>query len=161
MQLKASTDYGLRAVLYLAERNATCSSKDIAQDMSIPRDYLIQLAQLLRNAGIIEARPGKHGGYRLAKSPADITLLQVISAIDEDAKDTTRARREDRKNAAMVSNVKKAYELVLESYDAYLDSITLEMLLDCAQDISRGREYLAERLCDESKRLLVPEPKIA
>lgn len=161
MQLKASTDYGLRAVLYLAERNATCSSKDIAQDMSIPRDYLIQLAQLLRNAGIIEARPGKHGGYRLAKSPADITLLQVISAIDEDAKDTTRARREDRKNAAMVSNVKRAYELVLESYDAYLDSITLEMLLDCAQDISRGREYLAERLRDESKRLLVPEPKIA
>lgn len=57
MQFKASTDYGLRAVLYLAAQGHTCSSKDIAQDMSIPRDYLIQLAQLLRNAGIIEARP--------------------------------------------------------------------------------------------------------
>lgn len=161
MQLKASTDYGLRAVLYLAERNATCSSKDIAHDMSIPRDYLIQLAQLLRNAGIIEARPGKHGGYRLAKDPGKITLLQVISALDEDAKDTTRARREDRKNATMVGNVKKAYELVLDSYDAYLDSITLDVLLDCAQDIGKGREYLAERLGDESRRLLIPEPKIA
>ena len=64
MQFKASTDYGLRAVLYLAAQGHTCSSKDIAQDLSIPRDYLIQLAQLLRNAGIIEARPGKHGGYR-------------------------------------------------------------------------------------------------
>ena len=42
MQLKASTDYGLRAVLYLAAQEQTCSSKDIAQDMSIPRDYLIQ-----------------------------------------------------------------------------------------------------------------------
>ncbi len=69
MQFKASTDYGLRAVLYLAAQGHTCSSKDIAQDMSIPRDYLIQLAQLLRNAGIIEARPGKHGGYRLANDP--------------------------------------------------------------------------------------------
>ena len=69
MQFKASTDYGLRAVLYLAAQGHTCSSKDIAQDMSIPRDYLIQLAQLLRNAGIIEARPGKHGGYRLANAP--------------------------------------------------------------------------------------------
>ena len=39
-------------------RGHTCSSKDIAQDMSIPRDYLIQLAQLFCNAGIIEARPG-------------------------------------------------------------------------------------------------------
>ena len=53
MQLKASTDYGIRAILYLAAQGTTCSSKDIAEDMSIPRDYLIQLAQLLRNAGII------------------------------------------------------------------------------------------------------------
>lgn len=88
MQFKASTDYGLRAVLYLAAQGHTCSSKDIAQDMSIPRDYLIQLAQLLRNAGIIEARPGKHGGYRLANDPSKITLLQVVNALDDDAKDT-------------------------------------------------------------------------
>lgn len=161
MQLKASTDYGLRAVLYLAAQGTTCSSKDIADDMSIPRDYLIQLAQLLRNAGIIEARPGKHGGYRLAKDPADITLLQVISALDEDAKTSTRVRRETRKSATMVSDVRKAYDLVLESYDVYLDSITLEMLLDCAQNSSKGREFLAERLGDESKRLLIPVAKIA
>ena len=96
MQFKASTDYGLRAVLYLAAQGHTCSSKDIAQDMSIPRDYLIQLAQLLRNAGIIEARPGKHGGYRLANDPSKITLLQVVNALDDDAKDTTRTRRKDR-----------------------------------------------------------------
>ena len=81
MQLKASTDYGIRAILYLAAQGTTCSSKDIAHDMSIPRDYLIQLAQLLRNAGLIEARPGKHGGYRLAKDPADISVLQIISAL--------------------------------------------------------------------------------
>ena len=61
----------------------------------------------------------------------------------------------------MVGNVKKAYDLVMESYDAYLDSITLAMLLDCAKDAGRGREYLAERLGDESKRLLIPEAKIA
>ena len=90
MQLKASTDYGIRAILYLAAQGTTCSSKDIAHDMSIPRDYLIQLAQLLRNAGLIEARPGKHGGYRLAKDPADISVLQIISALDEDAKQSTR-----------------------------------------------------------------------
>ena len=61
----------------------------------------------------------------------------------------------------MVGNVKMAYELVLDSYDAYLDAITLEMLLDCAKDADRSREYLAERLSDESKRLLIPEAKIA
>lgn len=154
MQLKASTDYGLRAVLYLAAQGQTCSSKDIAQDMSIPRDYLIQLAQLLRNAGIIEARPGKHGGYRLAKDPSEITLLQVVNALDDDAKDTTRARRKDRANAPMIEGIKKAYDLVLDGYDAYFDSITLAMLLDSSANEQMGKEFLAGRLIAESQRLL-------
>ena len=153
MQFKASTDYGLRAVLYLAAQGHTCSSKDIAQDMSIPRDYLIQLAQLLRNAGIIEARPGKHGGYRLANDPSKITLLQVVNALDDDAKDTTRTRRKDRADASMVQGIKQAYDLVLTGYDAYFDSITLQMLLDASQDESMGKEFLAGRLIAESQRL--------
>ena len=139
MQFKASTDYGLRAVLYLAAQGHTCSSKDIAQDMSIPRDYLIQLAQLLRNAGIIEARPGKHGGYRLANDPSKITLLQVVNALDDDAKDTTRTRRKDRADASMVQGIKQAYDLVLTGYDAYFDSITLQMLLDASQNEAMGK----------------------
>ena len=148
MQFKASTDYGLRAVLYLAAQGHTCSSKDIAQDMSI------QLAQLLRNAGIIEARPGKHGGYRLANDPSKITLLQVVNALDDDAKDTTRTRRKDRADASMVQGIKQAYNLVLTGYDAYFDSITLQMLLDASQNEAMGKEFLAGRLIAESQRLL-------
>ena len=131
MQLKASTDYGMRAILYLAAQGTTCSSKDIAEDMSIPRDYLIQLAQLLRNAGIIEARPGKHGGYRLAKDPADA-----------------------RKGGAMVQEIKQVYDLIEESMDAYLSSLTVQMLLDCARNGDNSRTFLAERLQEESRRLL-------
>ena len=52
MHFKASVEYGMRAVLYLAEKGSICSSREVADEMSIPRDYLIQLAQLLRNAGI-------------------------------------------------------------------------------------------------------------
>lgn len=130
MQLKASTDYGLRAVLYLATRATTCSSRDIAHDMSIPRDYLIQLAQLLRNAGIIEARPGKLGGYRLAKDPSQITLLQVMRALDEDVSASVRERREERALAPMEKNVRRAYERALASYDAYLDGVTIAALLE-------------------------------
>lgn len=59
VHFKASVEYGMRAVLYLAEKGSICSSREVADEMSIPRDYLIQLAQLLRNAGIVHARPGK------------------------------------------------------------------------------------------------------
>lgn len=154
MQFKASTDYGLRAILYLAAQGATCSSKDIANDMSIPRDYLIQLAQLLRNAGLIEARPGKHGGYRLAKEPSDISVLQVIEALDDDAKQSTRAKREVRKGSPMMQGIRETYDLIEEGVNAYLGSMTVEMLLDCAgSDGARRRQFVADRLEDEARRI--------
>lgn len=45
MHFKASVEYGMRAVLYLAEKGSICSSREVADEMSIPRDYLIQLAR--------------------------------------------------------------------------------------------------------------------
>ena len=153
MQFKASTDYGMRAILYLAARDATCSSRDIAEDMSIPRDYLIQLAQLLRNAGIIEARPGKHGGYRLARPASEISVLDVVNALDEDAKQATRSRRETRIGGEMVEEIKRAYDLIEESMDAFMSSLTIESLLECVTTDQSSRTYLSERLTAEGKRL--------
>ncbi len=154
MQFKASTDYGMRAVLYLAARGTTCSSRDIAEDMSIPRDYLIQLAQLLRNANIIEARPGKHGGYRLAQDPNEISVLDVINALDEDSKMATRERRSARKGGQMVQEIKQTYDLIEESMDAFLSSLTVASLLECVTNSEDSRQFLANRLQQEGERLV-------
>ena len=108
---------------------------------------------MLRNAGLIEARPGKHGGYRLAKEPSDITVLQIMKALEEDAKASTRAKRSSRKDGAMVQGVKQTYQLIEESFDAYLDSLTIEMLLESVKNGDNRRLFLAERLEDEGKRL--------
>lgn len=129
MQLKASTDYGLRAVLYLACRGGVCSSKAISEEMSIPRDYLIQLAQPLRRAGVIEARPGKNGGYSLAKDPSEITLFEVIAALDEEA-NTARLRRDARKSLPMAEDVRRVYDAATSSYDAFFSGITIAVLLE-------------------------------
>ena len=153
MQLKASIDYGLRAILYLAAQGTTCSSKDIANDMSIPRDYLIQLAQLLRNAGLIEARPGKNGGYSLAKDPSGISVLQIVMALDEDSKHSMHDKRSSRQGGEVVLNVEQTYDLIEDSFDAYLDSLTVDALLNCAQDAEHAESYLADRLENESLRL--------
>lgn len=145
----------MRAILYLAAQGTVCSSKDIAKDMSIPRDYLIQLAQLLRNAGLIEARPGKNGGYSLAKDPAEISVLQIVTALDEDNKHTAHNKRIHQESGKMVQNVEQTYDLIEDSFDAYLDSLTVDTLLNCAQDTEHAGHYLADRLENESKRLAV------
>lgn len=84
VHFKASVEYGMRAVLYLAEKGSICSSREVADEMSIPRDYLIQLSQLLRNAGIVHARPGKNGGYSLAKDASEISMLDIFNALQND-----------------------------------------------------------------------------
>lgn len=81
MKLKSCQIYALRAVLYLAARGGTCPSVEIARAMSVPRDYLTQLAQPLRDAGIVESRMGKDGGYRLARDPSDVSAWDVIDAV--------------------------------------------------------------------------------
>lgn len=134
MQLKASTDYGMRAILYLAAQGTTCSSKDIAEEMFIPRDYLIQLAQQLRNAQLIEARPGKNGGYRLAKDPADMSVLEVVEALDGDKKRSDRSKRCDCQRAATSQEAKRARELIESNIRACLDGMTIAMLLDCVRN---------------------------
>ena len=77
MKLKASVDYGVRAILYLAIKGDTCSSREISEEMAVPRDYLIQLALRLRNAGLIKARPGKNGGYVLARPASEIKIGDI------------------------------------------------------------------------------------
>ncbi len=151
MQFKASTDYALRAVLYLALEGKVTSSKKISEDIAVPRDYLIQLSQLLRNAGIIEARA--------AKEPSQITFLEVMRAIEEGTKsskadplDMDVAPAAD-KEPPLVEGLHKALDLAFNSFDAYLDSITIEMLANCAKDAEHIDLYLAERLIEEGKRL--------
>lgn len=157
MQLKASTDYGVRAVLYLAAQGETCSSKDIAEDMGIPRDYLIQLAQLLRNAGVIEARPGKHGGYRLAKPPAEISVLDVLNAVSGDSKKSRRARSlgvsaSDR-GADARDRFVQASRFVGESVDSYLKSLTVDKLVELVYGDGGADKLVAESLRAEAARL--------
>ena len=87
MITNAAQDYALRMCAYLARKGGTASSKEIAEATGSPRDFLIQTAQLLRDAGIVEARPGKHGGYRLAKPAGEISVAGIVFAVDGSMRD--------------------------------------------------------------------------
>ena len=72
MKIGSKGDYGLRALIDLAERfesGRITQAKDIAERQAIPKDYLSLIMIDLRKAGLIESTRGPTGGYRLAYKP--------------------------------------------------------------------------------------------
>jgi Rrf2 family protein len=84
MQITRQADYAVRAVLYLAqlgpERRAATSQ--IAQDQQIPPSFLAKIVSQLSVAGLLHTSRGARGGVSLAKTPEQISLLEVVEAID-------------------------------------------------------------------------------
>ena len=77
-------DYAARALLSLAlHGEATPTSvRDIAERTGLPQPYLEQILLALKGAGLVRSKRGVGGGYVLARTPADITLGEVVSAVD-------------------------------------------------------------------------------
>ena len=79
------SEYGVRVMVQLAQRGGTgpVSLADIAHAENLPLAYLEQLASRLRKAELVSSTRGAHGGYELARDPADITMADVVHALGE------------------------------------------------------------------------------
>jgi Rrf2 family protein len=82
--LSQTAEYALRAVLYLAdhEGDAPASVEDIAERLGVPRNYLSKILYRLAQEGVLASTRGKGGGFRLARKPDRLTLLEVVGPID-------------------------------------------------------------------------------
>jgi Rrf2 family protein len=79
------TQYGLRALVRLAKNEEDgMSIADIAKLEGISPKYLEGIAAVLRSAGLLTSHRGKNGGYRLSRRPKDISMLDVITALEGD-----------------------------------------------------------------------------
>jgi Rrf2 family protein len=84
MQITRQADYAVRAILYLAQLNpgTRASTAQIAREQRIPLTFLAKIVSQLSAAGIVRATRGAHGGVTLAHDADDITLLDIVEAID-------------------------------------------------------------------------------
>jgi Rrf2 family protein len=81
--VSTKTQYGLRALVRLAQNEEDgMSVADIAKLEGISPKYLEGIAAVLRSAGLVTSHRGKNGGYRLSRSPKDISMLDVITALE-------------------------------------------------------------------------------
>ncbi len=84
MQITRQADYAVRAVHYLAELGADqrAATSQIAQEQRIPPSFLAKIVSQLSVAGLLQTSRGARGGVSLARAPEDISLLEVVEAID-------------------------------------------------------------------------------
>ena len=84
MRISARGKYALQAILEMSKAppGAVLKVADIAAGPRIPPEYLVQVLILLKTAGIVESVRGKTGGYRLARRRSQITVADVIEAVE-------------------------------------------------------------------------------
>ena len=84
MQITRQADYAVRAVLYLSRMgdDQRAATSKVAQAQRIPPSFLAKIISQLSIAGLLRTSRGARGGVTLARAPKDITLLEVVEAID-------------------------------------------------------------------------------
>jgi Rrf2 family protein len=82
MQITRETDYAIRCVYYLSDKRGSVTMVDeISREMSIPKSFLAKILQKLSKASIVKSYRGVKGGFDIARDPTEISLLDVIEAI--------------------------------------------------------------------------------
>ena len=96
MRVSAKVDYALRALAELAASPAaTVKAERLATAQAIPLKFLENILLELRRAEIVSSQRGSEGGYRLAKPAAEISLADVIRAVEGPIATVRGARPED------------------------------------------------------------------
>ncbi len=129
MKVFAKTEYACIAVLELSQRfdaDEPVRIRDIADYHGVPARFLVQILLQLKGAGLVVSTRGAAGGYQLAKPPSEITLGEVMSAIEGDEPLASSAGA----NSATARVLMRAWTKVAAQERAALQAITFANLVE-------------------------------
>ena len=153
MQLKNSTDYALRIVCYLAAQERMVSTSELSQKLNISANYIPKIAKKLKNAKIITACEGTNGGYMLAKQPENISLMEIISCVEETIA-INRCLEKDRFCSRNLEDSCKIHKVLLSLQNTCsnkLESVKVSDVIHPGKDEYFGRFYVVLKLNLEKK----------
>jgi len=127
VRVSAKTDYALRAALELAAApdEKPVKGERIATAQAIPLRFLENILMQLRHAGLVESRRGAEGGYRLARPASEVTLADVIRAIDGPLAGVSGARPETLDFTGVAEPMRDVWIAVRASLRGVLEGVTL------------------------------------
>ena len=135
MRISMRADYGARAIVDLAERYGTglAQTAEIATRQQIPESYLEQLLTTVRKAGLIRSVRGPSGGHELARPPAEITLGDVLDAL-EGVNSPASCMEDGRCTVSSTCVLQDVWCELIEHHRQLVHGITIAELLERAAD---------------------------
>jgi Rrf2 family protein len=147
MKVSLKATYGIMAALDLALQNgsAPVQSKAIARRQAIPLRFLEQVLHGMKKAGIVDSMRGALGGYTLSRKPADVSLAEIVEALDGPLSPGTsrgssaRRLRGQLKPDALLADV---WERVHQAELGVMGTVTLKDLAERQQQLDRKRTLM-------------------
>ena len=132
MKISTKGKYGLRAMIDLAQysEQEAVSISSIAQRQKISESYLEQLVAKLKKAGLVVSTRGAAGGYRLARSASEISVGDVLRALEGDVRAVIcTAQTEEGCEGEELCVTKYVWQRINESIEKTVDEMMLEQLV--------------------------------
>ena len=136
MKLSTKGRYGIHAMYDLAQyyQEGPQPLKAVAERQRVPEAYLEQLMRPLRKADLVRAARGAQGGYMLSRPPSEITVGQVLRALEGELAVVDCLLEEDACDKACVCPTRLVWQKVRDGLNDIVDGITLA---DMLEDYSR------------------------
>jgi Rrf2 family protein len=131
VRISAKADYAVRAAAELAVSagRGPVRADEIAKAQHIPLNFLLNILSELKLARIVQSHRGPQGGYRLARPPEEITLAEVIRAVEGPLANVHEASPEDLRYSGPAGALREVWIAVRASIRGVLESITLAHLV--------------------------------
>jgi Rrf2 family transcriptional regulator, cysteine metabolism repressor len=143
VRISMRAEYGARAIIDLAQRYGMglTQTADIAARQRIPESYLEQLLTTLRKAGLVRSVRGPSGGHALARSPSELTLGDVLDALEGVSSPTNGSSDGHITTSAAV--LQDVWRNLADQYQRLVHGITIDDLVQRqAERESRSMYYI-------------------
>ncbi len=129
LRISKLADYGTVVMVYLAKRSEQlCNARDIALHTHLTVPTVSKLLKRLTVAGLLTSVRGVAGGYRLQRSAAEISVAEIIYAMDQYRGLTECSLHPNECSLRGVCHIQGNWQLISQSIEAALDSVSLDTL---------------------------------
>ena len=142
MRLTRGSDYGAHAVIELACHygQGPLQCAEIAARQKIPEAYLDQILSSLRRVGLVKSSRGPHGGHELARDPSEITLGDIVTAMEGPVVPQEFVQHGEATDWLTACAVRNAWHAAAEASQHVLDHTTIQELVEQQLMIRAQRE---------------------